>query len=177
MQPDDLANLTNAAAAVGVNKSTVSRYLSQGVLANHGGEARPLVSVAELRALREKGLDPAKRRSEAPAPVPASADSSLAVERIRKTRAEADKAELDLAERQRTLVERGPVEDAGFEIGVMLRNLLAQRAPGLAQKLVGVVDQRAAALIVEEADRALLAKLDEMVAKILTEAGIGDAVA
>lgn len=166
--------ISEAALAVGVNKSTISRYRSGGLVRSFGTAARPLVSLAEVQAVRANDLDPAKRRVEPvpSAPAPVSADSSLAAERVRKTRAEADRAELDLAERQRELVERAPVEDAGFEIGVMLRNLLAQRSPMLAQKLVGAPDQRTAALLIEEADRALLAKLDEAVERLLNEAGI-----
>lgn len=165
--------VTDAAAAVGVNKSTVSRYVSGGLVTDYGTPGKPRVSVAEVRAARDGALDPAKRRTQ---PVPstsmASTEATLANERIRKTRADADRAELDNAKAQGQLCDRQAVEDSGFELGVSLRNLLAGRVPALAQAVAGQTDFRAVSLAIDTADRKLLAAFEARVREALADAGV-----
>ncbi|MBP2297965.1 hypothetical protein [Azospirillum picis] len=191
-RPDDLVGVTEAAAAVGVNKSTVSRYVSQGLLTNYGVSGRPLVSIAAVRAL-PVFLDPAKRRTSgsAPAAAPADADpaesaprpvlpttiaasveTTLANERIRKTRADADRAELENAKAQAQLVERDAAANAGFDLGPALMRLLDERAPDLANRLVGVVDYRTALGVIQDVDRQLLEKWKRQIETTMAEFGL-----
>lgn len=188
-RPDDLVGVTEAAAAVGVNKSTVSRYVSQGLLADYGVPGRPLVSVAQVRSVRAASLDPAKRRTPAPvaadadpaesAPRPglpptiaASVETTLANERIRKTRADADRAELENAKAQAQLVERDAAANAGFDLGPALMRLLDERAPDLATRLVSVADYRTALSAIQDADRQMLEKWKRQIETTLADFGL-----
>lgn len=191
-RPDDLVGVTEAAAAVGVNKSTVSRYVSQGLLTDYGVPGRPLVSVSQVRSVRAAALDPAKRRTPAPSPADAdpaepaprpglpttsapSVETTLANERIRKTRADADRAdraELENAKSQGQLVERDAAANAGFDLGPALMRLLDERAPGLATRLVGVADYRTALSAIQDADRKMLEKWKHKIETTLADAGL-----
>ncbi len=174
-------SLSEAARIVGVHKSTLSRDLAKGLFPNHGSHAVPLVDVREVVAGRSRGIDIAMRR-QAPAVdqfgglfdaepmattrLPIGADATLANERIRKTRAEADRAELDNAERQGALCDRAEVEAAALDLGTELRNMLENRVHGLAQRLVGQPDQKSVMRILEEDVRDVLAGLAERLSRV-----------
>jgi hypothetical protein len=175
-------NLSQAGASVGRHKATVSRYVSSGSLQNYGTSTSPLVLVSELRALIDGGLDIAKRRkavseSEARPEIPAGMETSLAAERIAKTRAERLRVERENAEHERELVERRAVEDAGVEIGVELRTLMDQRRAALAQTLAGGLGFRPTLAAIEQADADLLTQFERLLTEKLRDHGAGNAAA
>lgn len=181
--PNDLVGMTEAGIAVGLNKSTVSRYALDGLLTRYGSKARPKVSLSELRSLIANGLDPAKRRGpavgEAPdgtaLPPPGSqsgAAVSLVEERIGKTRAERLSVERENAKEEGLLVEAAAVANAVLEIGLMQRAVDAERVHGLAQKLAGLTDVREIAALLGADDHARYDRYVQRIGEILAEAGI-----
>jgi len=101
--------ITEVAAEIGVNKSTVSRQVRRHGLVGPDGR----VDLEEYRRWREGGLDPALQTSGRQ--VFASSGETageLAEARRRKLTAEAEQAELDLAKRRGELVERSVVAEA-----------------------------------------------------------------
>ncbi len=83
---------------LGLNKSTVSRQVSKGLIPNHGTAWAPLIDVGEARAVRDRDLDKSKRHDppeDAPGDLLADdAAPSLTEQRRRRAAAEAEMAEL-----------------------------------------------------------------------------------
>lgn len=164
--PSGPVSLSEAARLVGVHKSTLSRDLAKGLFPNLGSDGAPLVDVAQVIAGRSRGIDIAMRRQapavdqlldvEAPARFQGVSDHTLAAERIRKTRAEADRAEIDNAERQGDLVPRREVEAAGLDIGAELRRILETRVYTLAQRVLAAGEQKAVMKVLEDDVREVL---------------------
>lgn len=157
-----------------VSASTISRGLSRCLYPNHGTARQPLLDLDEVRQIRANQLDPEKQRAaliargqiaptqdlgdgdaaEAPPTrVPSGTEGQLGQAKLRKYNAEATQAEMDLLERQRSLVPVIEVQDAGFDLGALVREVHAARVPALAAKLVGMTDQRAIAAAIAAADR------------------------
>jgi DNA-binding MurR/RpiR family transcriptional regulator len=109
--------ITEIAAEVGVNKSTVSRQARRHNLVGPDGK----VELDDYRRLREGGLDPALQTTGRQAIGSGNeANGELADARRRKLAAEAEQAELDLAKRRGELVERAAVAEA---LSPLLRKL------------------------------------------------------
>lgn len=162
-----LVGVTEAARALGLNPSTVSRQLGR-VFPNHGTEAKPLVDVDEARSMRAAQLDPVKQRGrglllEQPAATPAPAAEPTGPRRLsdidRKRQADADIAELDAAKAKGQVVDRSRVQAAQREAGQAIREALKSRNRGLAAQLVGKTDPREIAALLDESDHALLVRV------------------
>ncbi|WP_044561480.1 hypothetical protein [Azospirillum sp. B4] len=168
---------------MGVNASTISRGLKQRLFHDYGVPGNPLLDLDEVVAVRRNHLDPVKQaaayvaRGVTPAggsgDVPAgrteSQESLLGAERLREARAKASNAELDLMEREGTLAPVMEFQDGGFELGVMVRDALSARVPGMAAELLGVTDARAAAAIIDRFDREVCQALSDKVEKLLAD--------
>src|SRR5690349_20190328 len=69
MQTDDLAadfqlvGVREAARALGLNASTVSKQVRKGIIPNHGTDTAPLINVAEAKVKRAERLNPLKARN------------------------------------------------------------------------------------------------------------------
>lgn len=144
-----------AARALKVNRSTVSRWLQKNpALVDADGR----VSVEELRRHREAVIDPrlqtntAERAAEpAPAPAPErQAAPSINDHKARLERAKADEAELDLAERLGQTLVRADVERAIGEAGEQLRQDIAARVRDEAERLAQISDVREMELAVRK---------------------------
>lgn len=140
-----------AARALDVNRSTVSRWLKKNpALVDAGGR----VSVDELRRHREAVIDPrletntAERAAE---PGPARrAGPSINDHKERLERAKADEAELDLAERLGQTLVRADVERAIGEAGEQLRQDIAAAVRDEAERLAQISDVREMELAVRK---------------------------
>lgn len=174
-----------------VSASTISRGLSRCLYPNHGTARQPLLDLDEVRQIRADQLDPEKQRAaliargqiaptqdwgdgedaaEAPPPrVPSGTEGLLGQAKLRKANAEAAEAEMDLLERQRSLVPVIEVQDAGFDLGALVREVHAARVPALAAKLVGLTDQRAIAAAIAAADRECELALSKHVERMLDD--------
>lgn len=62
MMGGDLMGVREAARAIGVNASTISRQIAKGIIPNRGTAERPMVSLSEARHARSTGLDVSKQR-------------------------------------------------------------------------------------------------------------------
>ncbi|MBB6251418.1 hypothetical protein [Nitrospirillum iridis] len=166
-----------------VSYSTLSRQLSARKYNNYGTDARPLLDLDEVIAVRLNEMDPQKQRAaqlargipargddlEADAPV--TRGGAMGKAQLRKAEAQASQAELDLMERERSLVAVEDVHDAGFEVGQYLRQAHLSRIPELASALVGVPDVVTATRILTEADHKAEDEFVKIVRKALDELG------
>ncbi len=178
---DDLVTVTGAAERLQVNKSTVSRQLRRfGILP----DARGLFSFAAFAAARAAALNPLKARQNtgpaqalatgdllgsAGAPADASADMApppAPTDSVTLMRAQAaEKAasarikQLELAKRLGEVVDRAGVAAAAEDAGATLRLLLQQRNRDLAERVTPLTDVDAIELLLDDADRKLLAEL------------------
>lgn len=150
----------DAARELGVNKSTVSRWLKANpALLDHDG----LVSVEEIRAHRSATIDPRlqTRGPQSDGNVERIAAKSPDVPTIndhksRYERARADDAELDLAERLELTLRRRDVEAAVADASETLKQAAAQICRDEAERMVRIEDPR-------EMERAL----DDLVRRVM----------
>lgn len=179
-------SLSAAAGALGLNKSTISRYLDKYPELNRATPgAPPRVDVEELRRHREAHVDAARAGSHAGRliEVPASAigtgreaaeeaedgagesragaGASYARAKTVHMVATAKRAQLDLQERLGRTAAIEEVERAGFELGLLVREQLDARREALAEDLAGLTDPAIAAARLDQADRQLLMMLDD----------------
>ena len=154
-----------AARELGLDKATITRWCQKHpALLDENG----LVSVEELREHRLTVVNPKlqTRVSSQAAPavetaaIPATPDQagpSLNDHRTRKERAQADDAELDLAERLGLTLRREDVERAIAEAGDVMRKTAAQMVRDRAERLSVIDDARAMERALEDMMRDLLA--------------------
>ena len=164
-----------AARALGLNASTVSRYLKDHPELNHGTATRPKIDVAELRRHREENINAARSGSHAgrllgedngadaangrERPTRNQAEApSLATAKAEREAALAERARLDLDEKLAGLLVRAEVEQASEEAIQVLQRQLSDLAPRLAGKLATLDDAKEAQVLMETAFRALLKK-------------------
>jgi hypothetical protein len=174
----DAVNLTEAAKAIGVNKSTLSRQLARGLFRNLGSEDRPLVSIAEVRARRDSSVDSSKsatenfglRAPQAPqvfAPEPTQAPQGRASTfndaRAQSEQTRATLLELQLAEKTGEVVARAQVEAKAFETARRLRDHLYRIPSHLADKLSTMSDPREIRVLLKaEFDKALTSLVQDL---------------
>ncbi len=168
-----LLGINDAARALELSHSTVSRYVKRYPELDHGNGGRPLVDVAELRQHRIDNLNvgqveeavrpaaPALRQTVAGTPAPAEPNGSgpAAIynsERARREAANATKAELELAEKLGQVTSIQEVETAVFEAGQLLRDSLETRNMQLAERLARMDDPLAIQALLDEQDLTLL---------------------
>lgn len=168
-----LLGVREAARVIGVSHSTISRQLSDGVFANHGTAARPLLRLSEVKAGRAEGLDHSKRRAAAPPPdllddedgdedqSPAAPTADRKVSEGRALNLDRD-AEFKLIrneEKKGLLCSKRDVEDGAEEAGQALREALVSRTRELADRLASMTDPVAIASLLAESDAALLEQI------------------
>jgi hypothetical protein len=137
----------DAARQMGVNKSTISRWLARNPALL---DADGLVSVADLIAHRAAVIDPRlQTKGAAPALVaapaaPAASDIAPTINdhKLRYERARADDAELDLAERLELTLRRRDVEAAVSEAAATLQQTAAQLCRDEAERITRIEDTR-----------------------------------
>lgn len=159
-----LMTVTEYAARTGLNKGTISRLVSTGVIPNHGMQGKPLIDPDEADAARAGNLDPSKTRApssvpaaqsaaaDGPAVGPSASGSYTKARGIREAFA-AKSAELDYKERVGQLLDREEVEDAVVKIATEVQRRLAERVPALADRVVGMTDVTRIAALIRDADR------------------------
>jgi hypothetical protein len=171
-----------AAKGLGINASTVSRYLARHPELNRSGDGPPRVLLSELRLHRsdnvnevmsgnhagrlfgeaEADADPvaitsARERHLQSAPssgVPGYAHAKTARETI-----QARRSLLALETDLKLVVSRRLVEDAAAEAGMALREGMAARNRDLSNRIATMADPHEIKAVLDEADTALLARI------------------
>ena len=150
----DRVTPAEAARQLGCNRATVGRWIKKNEAL---ADAEGLVSVDELRRYRAEVLNPGNvtrgpRAADSGEAAPARGPS-MNDHRARRERAQADEAELDLAERLGRTLDRRQVEIAIGEAAERMRQAGLQAARDNAEALSRIEDPR-------EMERALIAFFD-----------------
>lgn len=168
--PPDLMGVRECAKAVGVNASTISRQLANGLFQDWGSPGAPKISLAEVKSVRAKGLDPAQQR-QAPTRRGARPDSGYAHERAEREKLNRRSAELDLAERLNAVLDRAQVEDDFETFARALRERLRQRNQTLVMELDQLPTSAAKIAHLDAADEKMLAELSDQLESLAGAAG------
>ena len=187
--PDrELVGVNEAAARLGVNGSTISRYLNRYPHLNRAEEGPPKVRLEELRQHRSENIN-IDEISDAPPPVghpdgggsrsavapnspqsesPPRSNANDGYNRARATETElkAQRLRLKFAQEVGQLVPVDEVADAVAELGGALRDRLEVRARDIAEELAGETDARVVHARLRDSDRALLEWLSDEFAKV-----------
>lgn len=162
--------ISEIAREVGVHKSTVSRQVRAAGLVGDDDK----VDLDAYRTHRAQALDPAHQTtgpaSQQQAARPANSDaepSGLSVQRQRKLAAEAERAELDLAERRGELVLRAQAESTALDLAQRLRERVLSVPREVAQDCARLADETA---IEARIASALRSALDGLAAELRAEA-------
>lgn len=121
------------AAQRGISRQAVNKLVRAGRLAGHGPQG--LIDPTEADEVRSTGTiaEPARRQ---PAPIAeAPKGPSYATARTAREAYQAKHAQLDYEERIHNLIAVDEVEDATFELGQRLQQLMQGRAEALAAEL------------------------------------------
>ena len=112
---------------------------------------------------------PAVPTAAAPAPLSESSrvESTYQVSRAANEAYRAKRAQLEYERELGGVVDRRGAEASGEDIGRALQDALASRREVLAEQLAGLAEPRAVELALEDADRALLATVDRLIARTL----------
>lgn len=172
-----LIGVCAVARALGLNHSTVSRYVKSHPELNQGSDTRPKVDLAEFRTHHAETTNPARRGSHAGrlfgedgeeediAEDPAAEDTGKSDNKLTYARAKAvreglaaQRARIDLDEKRALLVPRAEVEAATYEAGQMLQRDLLEFGPQLSDRLAAMASPREIAALMETELRRLLAK-------------------
>lgn len=147
----DLVGVRAAARAVGLNPSTVSRYLRDNPELNLGDGMHPKIDVAALRRHRADNTNPGRRGSHAVRPYSAS--------RAKREAVLADRAQIDLDEKRGLLVPRAEVENAAFEIGTLLQRDLLELGTQIGERLSIMTEPQEIVALLESEHRRILAAM------------------
>ncbi len=147
----DPVGVRAAARAVGLNPSTVSRYLRDNPELNLGDEMHPRIDVAALRRHRADNTNPARRGS--------NAASAYSASRAKREAVLADRAQIDLDEKRGLLVPRVEIDAAIFEAGQVLQRDLLELGAQLSERLATMDQPREIAALLETELRRVLATL------------------
>lgn len=156
-----------AARALGVNRSTVSRWVKKHpALADESG----MVAITELRSHQVNTLNPGQQTKSAAspaadnaAPAPKAGEAATPVapslndHRSRREQALADAAELDLAERLQKTLRRDHVDGAVVEAAEIMKSRAAQLTRDTAERLARIEDVREMQTELEEIIREIFA--------------------
>jgi|SRR5262245_30824789 len=127
--PADVVGIREAARALNLSPSTLSRQVSDGKIPNRGTADAPKVSLAEVQKAREDNLDASQQRASQP---------SYAEHRATLEATKAQKAALELAGMLGQTVARAEVEEAIATAARELRDALLRRWRTLAVELEGL---------------------------------------
>ena len=187
-----IVGVSQAAKALGLNKSTISRYLKDHPHLLRSDGRRPAVDLDELRAHRGATVNeaksdnfagglrlsvdqPADHQSQAPAAPPQLSEFQQA-----KTAAmvlDARRKQLDFEREAGRLVWRDEVAAATQTIVEAFRQGLASRSLRLAQQLSTAADEAERVVMIEADDRLLLEELVRAFAALAQQAEADDAAA
>jgi hypothetical protein len=134
--PTDVVGIREAATALEVAASTISRQVKNGIIPNRGSAFAPKVSISEARTARAERLDPAQRRP--PQIQAAAVTPGYNTHRTAHEETKAKKAALELAQMQGDLVARAEVEDFLATVARQFRDKLLHRWRTLAVELEGL---------------------------------------
>lgn len=154
---------SEAARQLGVNRSTVSRWIKRtpSLEDEHG-----LVSIEELEEHRKGVLNPAMQTKATPATKRQHAGPSLNDHRARREEARAEREEIELAEKRQLTLLRADVEAKLAVAGGLLRQGAAQLARDKAEELARIDDVRE----MEQAIDAMMRGFLDGASKALAEA-------
>lgn len=185
-----IVGISRAAEALGLNKSTISRYLKDHPHLLRSDGTRTGVYLDELREHRAATVNEAKSdnfagglRLSQPAEQPAAAPAAppqLSEFQQAKTAAmvlDARRKQLDYEREAARLVWKEDVAAATQTIVEAFRQGLASRSLRLAQRLATATDEAERIVMIEEADRALLEDLVRAFEKLAQEAEADNAAA
>lgn len=189
----DLVGIREAARALGVSPSTISRYVSSHPELNRGTPEQPAVALEELRAHRAQNVNGLKSRSHAgelfddgvqdrgetaardtagarPTTVPKGAYSQAKA--ARETLA-ARKAQIELDQMLDRLLPRAEVDEGAAELAGVLQVGLMQLSIDLAEPLATMTEPTEISVLLDKSFRRLLLRLStqlEGAAKDMTDA-------
>lgn len=147
---------TRLADLLRVSKSRVSQYIADGLPVLPDGRIDPEAA----RAWVEARLDPARRRPETGG-AGLRADPGYAQSRARRAAAEAETAELDLAQRKGTLVTVVAVEQAAVRVFGRAVAAFSEAWPALAPELARMTDPVAIAERLAAEQRRIMDDINE----------------
>lgn len=162
-EPDALMTRTEFAAHIGVSRSYVTKLADTGrlVLADDGR-----VRVAETKAVLKSTTGAPERA------VDAAVSEQYTDWRERKERAQAEMAEMDVAQRRGTLMEADRVRSAAVAAVTTLRSRLELLPDQLAPQLAATSDeQRVRAHLAAEIETALAELHQQIAAHLMPPAG------
>jgi len=171
----DLVGVRAAARELGLNASTISRNVKDGIIPNHGTEAEPLIDVDEARAARDFHLDPSKRGNAAGLmlgegdedaggsgeigggeTVSPGADPKLRQARTAREGYEAMMARLRYEQAAGLLIRRDEVERQLVDASRTVRDALQRLGAKLAPELAAISDPAEVQRLINEAHRSVL---------------------
>lgn len=162
------ASVTEAAKALGVNKSTISRYVAANPELNHAEAGKPpAVDIDELSAHRGNTVNKLMSGNHASDLIDEGDNDEdkppqligYAKSKAEREAANASMAQLQLAERVGQVCDKAGTEDAAYELGQMLTELLNSRNRRLADELATMADPREIRARLDAEDRDLLGEL------------------
>ncbi|MGE4085973.1 MAG: hypothetical protein AB7H93_23555 [Vicinamibacterales bacterium] len=180
--------MTQAADIVGVNKSTLSRYLEQhpSLVRQRNGKAK-LVDPDEVKAHRERHVNPAMAGNHAgrlqgddagddeddDAPAPGGGDQAasggLTAARTDREKLKAQRERIAFARELGQIVDRAAVESMALSAATMVRERLAIMTRRVAERLAALRDAREVAAVLNEEHAAVLKALAEALRDEATE--------
>lgn len=168
--PRRLAGISEAARILGVNKGTLSKQVTKGLIRDHSGPGQtPLIDLDTVEAELAQNGDPSKRRGPGQA-VPAA--KGLAAAKATAAEIDAERKKLALAKEMRTVLDRAEVEAAFEDLARKVRQAFERGRAAFAQRAAGLDPN---ALLRElEAREALI--FDGLTAEFEQEAGLERAV-
>ena len=165
----DLVGVRDAARALGLNASTISRYLKDFPALNLGSKTRPKVDVDVLRRHRAENTNPARRGSYAGKLLGESAGNgkgdnngdgpNYAASKAEREWLLAQRARIELDARRGLLVPCAEVEAAVYDAGTVLQRDLLEIPAQLAERLAAMDEPHAIAELLEGEFRRVLAAL------------------
>lgn len=187
----NLVTVSEYARLTGQNKSTVSRWVSRGVIPDHGVPGKPMINPAEADAARLASVDRSKVPGllESGREIPLSAEGAAGVRppmppaakpgrsgdysvaRAAREAAQAKMAVLNYERQAGLLLNRQDAVDAMTGIGMSVRNHLEQRVRTLTDRLFGIDDPARIAAIIREEDRRLLEMMAAAFEKLAAAGG------
>ena len=175
MEQGELVSVAAGARALGINKSTLSRYLNKHpeLVADRTARNWPLIDVEAVRQHRADNLQESKALNHAGGGVREDADdapaesetgerrsrtanSTLNQARAVEAAAKAQKTQIELAQMKGELCTVKSVEDGGFEAGRRLQEGLMRATKPLADKIATMNDPREIKALLDAELRGLL---------------------
>jgi hypothetical protein len=134
--PRRLAGISEAARVLGVNKGTLSRQVTKGLIRDHAGPGQtPLIDLDTVEAELAQNGDPTKRRAQGQT-VPAA--KGLAASKAAAAEIDTERKRLALAKDLRTVLDRGEVEAAFEDMARKVRQAFERSRAAFCAKAAGL---------------------------------------